>query len=61
LSVGNADRIRELVAAFNRRDLAAVPVLFARDVEFRESPEWPEAGVYRGLDALAVYFGRLML
>jgi ketosteroid isomerase-like protein len=29
-------------------------------VEFRESPEWPEAGVYRGLDALAGYFGRLM-
>jgi ketosteroid isomerase-like protein len=52
--------VRDLVGAFNRRDFSIVPRLFSDDIEFRESPEWPQAGVYRGLDAFVGYFSRLL-
>ena len=48
------------MAAFNRRDFETIPQVFSEELEFRESPEWPQAGFYRGLDAFAGYCARLV-
>ncbi len=59
-STQNSALVREAVAAFNRRDFEVIPRIFAENVEFWESPEWPNAGVYRGREAFAGYFSRLI-
>ena len=56
----HSKQIRAGVAAFNRRDFGTIPQLFSEELEFRESPEWPQAGFYRGLDAFAGYVARLV-
>ena len=48
------------MAAFNRRDFGTIPQAFSEDLDFRESPEWPQAGFYRGRDAFAGYVARLV-
>ncbi len=56
----HSKQVRAGVAAFNRRDFESIPRVFSEDLEFRESPEWPQAGFYRGREAFAGYVARLV-
>jgi ketosteroid isomerase-like protein len=60
MSTANVKLVRRAVDAANRRDFAALPELFDSDIEYRESPEWPDAGIYVGLPAFERYFMRAL-
>jgi ketosteroid isomerase-like protein len=58
-----SDHYVELVhaaaAAWNRRDFSVLTEIYDPAIELRESPEWPDAGVYRGLEAFERYFRQI--
>jgi ketosteroid isomerase-like protein len=57
MSQENAEIARRTLDAFNRRDLDALRSLNDPDVEFDWSvSQGPEAGVYRGIDAVMRFF-----
>lgn len=58
MAVPNVELVQRAIAAGNRRDFAALPEIFAPEIEYRESAEWPDAGVYVGLPAFERYFTR---
>jgi ketosteroid isomerase-like protein len=59
MSERNVELVHAAAAAWNRRDFSALPELYHPAVELRESPEWPNAGVYRGLEAFERYFRQI--
>lgn len=57
-----ASRVRDPsgreVDALDRETLAVAFDFFDPEIELREDPRFPEAGVYRGLEAVSRYFGQ---
>ena len=53
------DVVRELYAAFARRDVAAVLRLFSPEIEIVQSSELPWGGVHRGHEGAQAFFGKL--
>jgi ketosteroid isomerase-like protein len=58
----DASRVRDpsgrAVDALDRETLAVVFDFFDPEIELREDPRFPEAGVYQGLEAVSRYFGQ---
>jgi ketosteroid isomerase-like protein len=53
VTVGDADRIRRAYQVWNESGPAGVvDGFYAENAIYRESPEWPGAGVYQGRDAI---------
>jgi ketosteroid isomerase-like protein len=61
-AIEEASRVRDPsgteVDALDRETLAVVFDSFDPEVELREDPRFPEAGVYRGREAVARYFAQ---
>jgi uncharacterized protein len=60
MSSEKVDAIRNLLETFEARDLDGVLESFDPDIEWHEEPTFPEAGVYRGLDAVAAYMRQFL-
>lgn len=52
----NVEIVRQAAEEYNRSGVEALHDFLAPDVEFTEDPRFPEAGVYRGRDAVEAYF-----
>jgi ketosteroid isomerase-like protein len=55
MSRENVEIVRRIAEAFDRGGLDAVGSYFHPDIEWHEDPSFPEAGVYRGIDAVQSY------
>ena len=55
-SEGSFDLVRRGYEAFNRGGAGAVRDFLDPEIEYHEDPGFPEAGVYRGRDAVLAYF-----
>jgi ketosteroid isomerase-like protein len=51
----NAEIVRRGWESFNRGDFDGLLSDFAEDAEFEEDPAFPEAGVFRGREAITAY------
>lgn len=58
-SRNNVEVVKQVYAAFGRRDLAAAMALFAPDVQIDQSPEVPWGDHYEGLEGAREFFARL--
>jgi ketosteroid isomerase-like protein len=56
MSQDNREVVRRAVAAFNRDELAATGGWYHADVEFHEDPNFPDAAVHRGAEAIEAHF-----
>ncbi len=54
-----ADVVRSVYDAFERRDVPALPELFADEIVITQSAELPWGGTYRGHDAAVEFLRRL--
>ena len=53
LPASDADRLRRAYEVWNESGAAAViEGYYAEDAVYREGPEWPDAGVFQGRDAI---------
>jgi ketosteroid isomerase-like protein len=55
MSQENVEIVRRLAEAFERGGLDAFREYYHPDIEWHEDPSFPEAGVYRGLEAVEAY------
>ena len=55
MSEENVELVRRLGAAFSRGSLDDVLAFFDPEITWHEDPSFPEAGVYRGIDAFERY------
>jgi ketosteroid isomerase-like protein len=60
MSSENIELVRSLAETFEARDLDAVLEHFSTDVEWHEEPSFPEADVYRGLEAVRAYMSQFL-
>ncbi len=58
MSEQNVEAVRNAWSAYNRGDIDAFLAAASPEVEFIEDPSFPEAGVYRGRDAVRAYIGQ---
>jgi ketosteroid isomerase-like protein len=56
MSRENVEVVRRAAEGYNRVGVEALHDFFHPDVEFTEDSRFPEAGVYRGRDAVEAYF-----
>ncbi|WAS94587.1 nuclear transport factor 2 family protein [Nannocystis punicea] len=56
----NVEVVKQVYAAFGRRDLAAVLALYAADVQIDQSPEVPWGDHYEGHAGAQAFFARLL-
>ena len=56
MSRENVEIVRKAAEGYNRAGVEALHDFLDPDVEFTEDPRFPEAGVYRGRDAVEAYF-----
>ncbi|MEO8602673.1 MAG: nuclear transport factor 2 family protein [bacterium] len=57
---GNIEIVRQVYAAFARRDIAAAFALLDPEVEFYQSDEVPWGGHYRGTEGAQAFFANLI-
>jgi ketosteroid isomerase-like protein len=55
MSRENVELARQIADAFSAGGFAAVRPYFHPEIEWHEDPSFPEAGVYRGVEAVATY------
>jgi ketosteroid isomerase-like protein len=55
MSQENMEVAQRIAAGFEAQDFDAVRRNFDPDIEWKEDPSFPEAGVYRGVEAVAEY------
>jgi ketosteroid isomerase-like protein len=55
MSQENVEIIRRIAEAFERGGLDKFREYYHPDIEWHEDPSFPEAGVYRGLEAVEAY------
>ena len=55
----DVEKVEELYAAIGWRDVGALLMLMAHDVEIVQSAELPWGGVYRGHDGVRQFLGKL--
>jgi len=55
MSQENVEIVRKLSEEFSRGSVDAVRPFFHPDITWHEDPSFPEAGVYRGIDAVVEY------
>jgi ketosteroid isomerase-like protein len=55
----DVERVQELYEAFRKRNLGAILLLMAKDVEIAQSAELPWGGVYRGHEGVRQLLGKL--
>jgi ketosteroid isomerase-like protein len=56
MSREDVEIVRRAAEEYNRAGVEALHDFLHPDVEFTEDPRFPEAGVYRGRDAVEAYF-----
>ena len=59
MSQTNVEKVKQIYAAFGRRDLAAVFALVSTEVEIVQSTQLPWGGNYRGHDGLRKFLEKL--
>jgi hypothetical protein len=59
MSQANIELVKQLYAAFGRKDMAAIAKLVAADIKITQSRELPWGGEYHGLDGLGKFFATL--
>jgi ketosteroid isomerase-like protein len=60
MSQANIELVKQLYAAFGRKDMATIAKLVAADIQITQSRELPWGGEYHGLDGLGKFFATLM-
>jgi ketosteroid isomerase-like protein len=55
MSQENVEIVRRMAEVFNSGGADAIRRFFHPEIEWREDPTFPEAGVYQGVDAVAQY------
>jgi ketosteroid isomerase-like protein len=60
MSQSQIDIVKNIYAAFTRRDRAYLESVISPEVEIFQSPEVPWGGAYRGHEGLQQFFGKLM-
>ncbi len=55
MSQENVEVVREMAEAFERGGVDAAREYYHPDIEWHEDPSFPEAGVYRGREAVEAY------
>jgi ketosteroid isomerase-like protein len=55
----DVEKVEEIYRAFGKRDLQAIIMLMANDVEIRQSAELPWGGCYRGHDGVNSFLAQL--
>jgi ketosteroid isomerase-like protein len=60
MSRENVEIVRRAAEGYNRAGVEALHDFLDPDVEFTEDPRFPEAGVYRGRDAVEAYFRQFL-
>jgi ketosteroid isomerase-like protein len=56
MSQQNVEVVRRYYAAWNAGGLDAARAFWTADFEWHDAPEMPDAGVYRGAEAVAAHF-----
>lgn len=60
MSQENIELVRSLGGVFSRGRLESLRPFFDADIEWHEDPSFPEAGVYRGIEAFEEYAGEFI-
>jgi ketosteroid isomerase-like protein len=64
MSEENVEVVKSGIEAFNRAGVSgvegALSDFYDEDIEFREDPKLPEAGTYKGIEAVRGYFARFL-
>ena len=60
MSEEDLDALRKVYAAWARGDFHVGAELFDPDIEFVLNPDWPDPGVYRGLEAMQRAWGNYL-
>jgi ketosteroid isomerase-like protein len=55
MSQENVDLVRSLGQIFGAGSIEALATIFDAEIEWHEDPSFPEAGVYRGIEAFTAY------
>jgi ketosteroid isomerase-like protein len=56
MSQENVDLVRRYYAAWNAEGLDGARAFWSDEFEWQDAPEMPDAGTYRGADAVAAHF-----
>jgi uncharacterized protein len=56
MSQENVELVRRYYAAWNAGGLDAARAFWSDEIEWQDAPEMPDAGTYRGADAVATHF-----